>query len=345
MRWVGFALWCTVLANVCWAQTETASPNQACYTPALQNDRDLDTSDPRVVPGGSVFRRDHHEYPFATLSVAAKDPTAPDSRVCFRYEIKCTGDEEIRSFRWKDIELGFVDVDKQHPVRWYNTAFTKYDWVGKVSTSVGAFERSVATTTALLPVEQVEQEHLGNGARIFEYKLTDRFPSAVPVLAEAHMPLTPVLAVPAKIAPEIPPLVSKFRSGETELTVFTSSKFSGKSYLIDTNIRIDGPGRAEAELFAPALNAKSAIFEPINADAIVRFVKHIDKDGHERKPIVDGVFDSFTELAAFGDTTVPAFFIVKYPVTVRAKERSFCITVSGFSAYPVNLDDWYCEKK
>src|SRR5271155_119066 len=288
MRWVGLFLWCTVIANVCSAQTNATSPNRACYTPALKNDRDLDTSDPRVVSGANVLRRDHHEYPFATLSAAAKDPTAPDSRVCFRYEIKCTGDEEIQSFRWKDIGLGFVDLDKQHPVRWYDTAFTKYDWVAEVSTSVGAFERSAAATTALLPVEKVEQEHLGNGARIFEYKLTDRFPSTVPVLAEAHMPLTPVLAVPAKIAPEIPPLVSKFRYGETELTVFTSSKFSGKSYLLDTNIRIDGPSRAEAELFAPALNAKNAIFEPISADAIVRFIKQIDKDGHERKPIVDG---------------------------------------------------------
>ena len=299
----------------------------------------LGPSDPGVVTGKDIFHRDSSEYPFATFTIASRDPT-DQHKICLHYEIENLGPELIKSFRWKDIQLPFTDVPHQPRVRWDKNKYSRYDALGTVTSKVVAFENSPATTKTLLPIEQIEQNKSSDYGELKEYKVIEQFPSVEKALAEAGMPLTAVLAVP-RSATDIPPLVSRFQTGEAVLTA-SSEVRTIKSFL-GTAIRIAVPPAAEAELFAPSVERRRTISPLIKADSIIDYIKRVQQRQHERTPLESGVFYSVVDVPT--NQPDPAFFVVDYPVTVQTKQGSFCIILTGFSAFPINLDDRYCESR
>ncbi len=321
-----------------------AAPKAACFDVGDQSK--LDPSDQRVTSGAGIFHVDNSQYPFSTYSLATRHPTSPN-RICLRYEIENDGTQMIQSFRWKDIELPFTDVPPSNVppgrTRWDNDVFSKYDHVGVVTSNVTAFGDSVASTRALIPVEQIEHRN-GPQEPIQLYKVSDQFPSVANFLITAGIPLTPVLAVPRSAAGSVEPLVSRFRTGGSQLIV--SNEFiSGKSVLA-TEIAVDGPSAdTEPRLFAPGIQTKQSYLGPISADSIIAFAKNIQERRHEQKLLFKGVFYASEQLPKESSQPAPMFFVVKYPITVETKGQAFCVIVSGLSAYPVNIDDRYCERR
>jgi hypothetical protein len=155
-----------------------------------------------------------------------------------------------------------------------------------------------------------------------------------------------VLAVPAEIALGNPlkPSPNHVQIGNKALTIITSGRVSEGHYVLNTDIRVDAAKPSELQLFVPGLERTMGMDGPVNSDAIITFVSQIRTHQNEPKPIEDEHFESTTYLPISRDFSAPAYFVVDYPVTLRTKETSFCVTVSLFSAYPLNLDDSFCGK-
>jgi hypothetical protein len=316
------------------------APTPTCF---VENDQSvLDAADPRVVRGDGIFHTTHGQYSFVTYSSAKQDPNGA-GKICLHYEIENPGSQKIQSFRWKDIGLPFTDIPHSPRVRFDNNTYSKYDRVGKVSSDVAAFENSPSSTETLLPIEKIE--HNGGGSQagpVQLYKVTEQFPSVESTLTSAGLPLTPVFAVSRAEAGEIKPLVSRFRMGESELIV--SSEFQPERSALDTQITIHARNAIEDKLFAPAVQKGSV--DRLSADSIIEFAKRVQSSQHAPKlPLVNGIFSSSTGVPKEIDQSAPMFFVVNYPVTVRTNQGAFCIVVSGLNAFPINVDDRYCERR
>jgi hypothetical protein len=333
-------------------QANAASPTRACDTPAAEADRDLNAGQTDVVPGGGVFVYGHDQYPFATYSIASPDPTSP-GRICLRYEVRNTRatsagtsvDPVLRSFRWNDIGLPFVDIPPGPDLRWFKPDFSAFQSAYIAPSEVGAFEKSRATTTAILTGETVAaREKPGSGPPPLYplYNLTDRLPAVAPILKSAHIPATPVRAVSLEQAEALSTITNRFSVGKTILNV--GSQFSKDSRAIQTSVTIEGPARTEAQLFAPTLHEDRKV-GPVSLDLIRLFVSEAEKGAIEPRSLKDGRYVSILYPPPPKTKDEPAFFIVTYPLTVRSKTNSFCIVVTGFSPYPLNLDGSYCAKR
>jgi hypothetical protein len=142
-------------------QVRGTASAQTCYGPG--GNTDLDPHDSKVVRGDGVFQRRNEKYPFSTFSIAERDPGDP-KRICIRYEIEndtspddndaARRKQQIKSFRWKDIGLGFVDINVLHRFKWAKNDFTNYDTLQVSASDVAAFENSSATTTTVLTMEE-----------------------------------------------------------------------------------------------------------------------------------------------------------------------------------------------
>jgi hypothetical protein len=313
---------------------------QTCYGPG--DNANLDPSDPQVVRGESVFQRGNEKYPFSTFSIAKRDPGDPN-RICIKYEIEndtspyennaSRGKQLIKGFRWKAIGLGFTDVDVLHRFKWLKPDFTNIDVLQVSASDVGAFENSSATTTAVFTTEE-SLPAKSNARPIRSYKIADRFPSTISNLAEAHLPLTPVIPIPNESATKIEPLVTKIDTGELKMDISSSAVYKGgTNYSLRTSINFDGLSSNKVDLYAPTLQPYQEL-NTIGPEDILKFVNAIQKDGEKKSFAKDGFF-SDTIVSGPQSPSEPAFFVVDYPITVRTKTGATCTVVSGFGAYPI----------
>ena len=88
--------------------------------------------------------------------------------------------------------------------------------------------------------------------------------------------------------------------------------------------------RSDADLFK--------YIELVRESGAKQLKKSFDKGGFLTKTVVIPPDD------ARRDGAQPAFFIVKYPVTIRTKSDNLCIVIYGLSPYPINADEAYCQK-
>jgi hypothetical protein len=351
---------------------------RACATDTSAQDPDLRTGDPGVVSGGGVLTRGHDQYAFSTFSAGNWDPMMP-GRACLRYEIFNNGnliahqqtqdgmDDTIYSFRWHDI--GFVEfknISYHEHCRFYSGKPTNYDSLTEAPSVVNAFENANATTRALLPIEVAEKKSPGENEKTNQirktYKLTgelspakgflqpysvaEHFPSIGDILSAAHIPSSPVWAVPTELALQGPlrPSPDYLQIGEASLRVRTSSRYSEGRYVLETDIDVGAPVSSEPQLFAPGLEQVTSIEEPIDANAIVKFIHRLQERQLNPKKLDDGRFQSVIYLPISKDLSVPSYYLVDYPVTMRTKNASACVTASVFSAYPINLGESFCKR-
>jgi hypothetical protein len=248
----------------------SANPS-ACYKAG--DNPNLNAHDPLVILGGGIFRRDGEEYPFATYSMAERDSTDP-KKICFRYEIENLAKPEqtnsdgsnlvIKSFRWKDIGLGFVDVKETPRVLWYKEGFTIHDNLEVATSNVAAFENSQATTTTLMSIEDTSKNDGKTGSSnvrpIRSYKVTEHYPSLSLSLEAAHIPTTSVISVVDDdngTAKKMRPLVNKFLTGDLDVIVSSIIIFKDDRYVIENQVDFGGLSSQDVDLFAPTLQSKS----------------------------------------------------------------------------------------
>lgn len=336
---------------VCFPNKATAGCNDT--TP------EINWSDPSVVKGDGIFQRGSENYPFDTYTVAARDPSDTHS-ICFRYLIKNTlpssgtnaqSLKPIKSFRWNDINLPFVDIDTS--LDWGKSDFTNYSDLQISTSNVGAFENSPATTRTILTTEETEAAKSTGVRPLGQYDVKDHFPTAASALDKAHLPSTPVIPVPNETAKGLKPIVNKINTKGLHATITSSSHpFSGNSNLLETEIDFNGLDSKEVQLFIPTLpdkqNRNAAYLK--NADDLLSYIDLVRTDGEKvNSKIFDkgGFLNKTTAKNADNEhpnDTDPAFFIVKYPITIQTKSDHLCVIVYGLSPYPINADEFYCKK-
>jgi hypothetical protein len=332
--------------------------SSACYNVADASI--LNANDPLVVRGEGIFLRGKEQYPFTTFSLAERDTTDP-KRVCFRYEIENdtqfnknnngSASQTIQAFRWKDIGLEFVNIDNSQRFKWQKVGFTNYDELQVAASSVAAFENSPATTTTILSTEDTNSDtgggNSGKARPIRTYRITENFPSTVSPLKEAHIPATPVISVSNASARDIKPIVNRIIAGDLVITVSNRSFFKGDRYALETEIDLGGRSSNEVELYAPTLPFKSdgELIHAVTSDDMIQYIQQTrnNLDKSEKKEFGKDGFFADTFIPVPKSASEPAFFIVDYPIALQTKLESICVVISGFSAYPINVNDWYCK--
>jgi hypothetical protein len=164
-------------------------------------------------------------------------------------------------------------------------------------------------------------------------------------LAEAHLPSTPVIPIPNELAAEVKPLVTKINAGELVIDVSSTNVYKGNFNSLQTIIKFDSLSSNEVDLYAPTLPSIPPFIKSseIGPDTILKFVNEI-RSNLEKKNFNKAGFYSETVVPVPQSSSEPAFFVVNYPITVRTKTEAICIVVSGFSAYPINTDETYCQQ-
>ena len=115
--------------------------------------------------------------------------------------------------------------------------------------------------------------------------------------------------------------------------------YEGQSISLSQSIKFSRMP-AETEISAPYIFALNSLTEPVNADAVTRFATMIgEMKGQWNRP-TGNIWDKRVSAPiGFG---VPALFIVKYPVTVRAQGEILCLSVTSYSVLPVEAEANYC---
>ncbi len=331
---------------------------------------------------GSEFTRDlggqRDYYQFQIISRGSWDPEFP-GRACFQYQIQqiasSSSKDAIQQFRWPDIGLPFTDVTPFPPTKTYRDRITHLDSAAYVPTEVEAFENSKAITLAVLPLEVAainstkfpggpfktiklnasddffQDRSGGGGIEFAEYRAREQFPSTTSALDNADIPLAPVFAVPNYLAQQSA-LNSGLAQGKTSLSVtalvspevYDTDRGKDAVYVLRTEIAVHSADDSEIQIYAPSLREKPLRVDgPVSPGSIMDFVRDIKESKNVKRSVYKGVFVSTTVVKNTKERN-PAYFIVDYPVTVATKQGSSCIIVSGFSAFPISLDQKYCKK-
>lgn len=321
----------------------------------------LAAADPGVISSGGIFERDGKQYYFSTFSLGSIDPKVPGG-VCIRYEIENFGARDamgaslgpasatIRSLRAEEIGIDFIDVPYGERLRWLRPQLSNHNELARVNIDFGAFERAHSTAETLVTIETEEHRQPGTQSPpLFpDYPLTLKFPQAKAALAEANIPATPVITITNALAQkqkELLPTAYVLSLGDVTISITSSSFFKGDGYELVTDVRLGAKNRTEYSLFSPGLIGVKLSGGPENIDAILNYLREIRKFWTVPIRLEDGKFSnvSFVPTNASLDSSAPAFFYVRYPITLRTKAVTICVEVSAFSALPVNFDKSYCN--
>ena len=365
------------LSSVAWNSDTVGATERACYGDRdPKGGGYLHAGEPSVLASGGRLDDGSIQYPLFAYSLAGTAVQFPH-QICLRYELEfsqrsgTTGPVKaaavnglIQALRWPDIGLPFVDVDPGQRVSRLTARNTAYQEPAPRVTTIKAFSESGTQVCALFSVEQAEHELLGAvecaGAQsasnassvnstgqlaspaIFNgFQASARFPRLVSALADADLPLTPVLGFPQLLVrrngtPR--PLVNEFSNGGLSVRVSSDAQLTDRGFALRTAIEVVRQRSSETQVNAPTLVEPPELEGPADELAIRAFAVGLQKKRKTWIPLPsDGKFDTSIVIPYSKEDNASAFFQVSYPITVRADDRQVCMSVFGYSPFPVAM--------
>ena len=314
--------------------------DRACFIephPAAQGD--LEDGQPDVLSRPGRFDYGRAQYRFEALSLWGFDRPMPE-KTCLRYEIKNLSGQKIEAVVWKDAGMPFMDIESGARARWATDSRPPYAAVGDMS-EVKAFAKSSDLVRAYVPVIRAAAASPGASVGFAEFDIQKFMPEAAKALDRANLPTRRITAVDPKDA--LPDragfLRSQFNNGTLAFEHTSGAYYEGQSISISQSIKFSRTP-AEIEISAPYIFALNSLTAPVNADAVVRFATMIGEMKDQWNRPTDNIWGK-TVSAPIG-AGVPALFIVKYPVTVRAQGEILCLSVTSYSVLPVEAEANYC---
>jgi hypothetical protein len=312
--------------------------NRACFIephPVAQGD--LEDGQQGVLSRPGRFDYGTTQYRFEALSLWGFDRPNPE-KTCLRYELKNLSGQKLEAVVWKDAGIPFMDIENGGRARWATDSRPPYPAVDEMS-EVKAFARSSELVRAYVPVvRRAAAAAAGAGIGFAEFDVQEFMSEAVKALDQANLPTRRITAVSRDALPDrVGSLVSHFNNGLFAFEHISTAQYEGQSISINQTIKFSRRP-AETEISAPYISALNSLTAPVNADAVTRFATMIG----EMKGQWNRAGDIGKNVSAPIGSGVPALFIVKHPVTVRARGGILCLFVTSYSVLPVEAEANYC---
>jgi hypothetical protein len=235
--------------------------------------------------------------------------------------------------------MPFMDIEKGARARWATDSRPPYPAVDDMS-EVKAFAKSSDLVRAYIPVIRAAAASAGASNGFAEFDIQKSMPEAAKALDRANLPTRRITAVDPKDA--LPDRAGFLRSQFNNTLAFehtSGAYYEGQSISISKSIKFS-PMPAEIEISAPYIFALNSLDAPVNADAVTRFATMIVEMKGQWNRAPGGIWGK--RVSAPIGSGVPALFIVKYPVTVRAQGEMLCLSVTSYSVLPVEAEANYC---